>query len=70
MKILVFSDTHLTDVFDAARFEAMAKMIDEVDQVIINGDFWDGYIIKFSEFIESGWNQLFPLLKQNPSSIN
>ncbi len=64
MKILVFSDTHLTNVFDAARFEAMTKMIAEVDQVIINGDFWDGYIIKFNEFVESGWNQLFPLLKQ------
>lgn len=63
MKILVFSDTHLTDRFEEKKFNFLKKIINQVDQVIINGDFWDGYIISFDKFINSKWQTLFPLLK-------
>ncbi len=63
MKILIFSDTHLTDKFSEGKYRYLKKIIEQADQVIINGDFWEGYEISFSEFINSPWNKLFPLLK-------
>jgi predicted MPP superfamily phosphohydrolase len=64
MKILVFSDTHLTHVFEEKKYVFLKKVIESADQVIINGDFWDGYLTSFDAFISSRWNNLFPLLKQ------
>lgn len=64
MKILVFSDTHLTAVFDEKKYNFLKKIIQEADQVIINGDFWDGFLTSFDKFINSPWKQLFPLLKE------
>ncbi|VVA43924.1 conserved hypothetical protein [Candidatus Roizmanbacteria bacterium] len=64
MNILVFSDTHLYLPFDQKKFNFLKKIINESDQVIINGDFFDDYMISFSDFIQSSWNQLFPLLKE------
>lgn len=63
MNILVFSDTHLYLPFDEKKFAFLKRIISESDRVIINGDFFDGYMIKFSDFVNSPWNQLFPLLK-------
>jgi len=31
--------------------------------VIINGDFWDGYITTFDKFVKSKWKKLFPMLR-------
>ncbi|MEM4270933.1 MAG: metallophosphoesterase [Candidatus Pacearchaeota archaeon] len=62
MKILVFSDTHLTSKFDQEKFNFLWKIIDSSDQVIINGDFWDGWFTNFDGFLKSKWNGLFPLL--------
>lgn len=64
MKTLLFSDTHLLKKFDEKKFLFLKKIISEVDQVIILGDFWDGILISFNEFIESDWKKLFPLLKE------
>ncbi len=63
MKILVFSDSHLTERFNIKKFQFLKKIIQESDLVIINGDFWDGYLTTFDRFISSDWNKLFPLLK-------
>lgn len=63
MKILVISDIHLNDKFEQKKFEFLKKIVSQVDKVIINGDFWDGYITDFSSFVNSQWKQLFPLLK-------
>ena len=63
MKILVFSDSHLTDKFEEKKFLFLKKIISQSDLVIINGDFWDGYLTTFDQFISSDWNRLFPLLK-------
>ncbi|OGK18225.1 hypothetical protein A2866_05065 [Candidatus Roizmanbacteria bacterium RIFCSPHIGHO2_01_FULL_39_8] len=63
MKILVFSDTHLTHTFEPNKFELLKKIILKADRVIINGDFWDGYRTTFDTFIASDWKRLFPLLK-------
>lgn len=63
MNILVFSDTHLYLPFDQKKFNFLKKIISESDQVIINGDFFDNYMISFEDFINSPWNQLFSLLK-------
>lgn len=64
MKVLVFSDTHLSDIFDGKKYQYLAKIIDKADQVIIDGDFWEGHTTTFENFISSPWNQLFPLLKK------
>ncbi len=61
--VLIFSDTHLTHTFDRPKFEYLKKRISEVDQVIINGDFWDYYLTTWDKFINSDWKALFPLLK-------
>ena len=63
MTILVFSDTHLCLPFDQKKFNYLKKIINSADRVIINGDFFDGYMISFVDFIKSPWNQLFPFLK-------
>lgn len=63
MKTLVFSDTHLSDRFEEKKLAFLASLIERADRVIINGDFWDGHIITFEEFINSPWKKLFSLLK-------
>jgi predicted phosphodiesterase len=64
MRRLIFSDNHLTDEFDAALCNYITKLTNSVDQVIINGDFWDGYVVSFEKFVNSRWQVLFPLLKK------
>lgn len=64
MKILVFSDSHLTLPFDQKQFRFIEGIVKPVDKVIINGDFWDGYVTKFERFVNSPWKHLFPLLKE------
>lgn len=63
MKTIIFSDTHLTHKFDEGRYKFLRGIISHADKVIINGDFWDYYWTTFNSFINSKWNQLFPLLK-------
>lgn len=63
MKILIFSDTHLTDHFDKRTYLYLHKLFSSVDRIIINGDFWDGQIVSFEKFINSKWKRLFPLLR-------
>ena len=64
MKTLLFSDTHLSHNFDRDLFDYIVKLVKSADQVIINGDFWDAYMLSFDEFCNSKWKALFPLLKQ------
>lgn len=63
MKTLIFSDSHLGKRFDPRKFDFLKKIIKEADRVIINGDFWEGFEMKFEEFINSKWKALFHLLK-------
>lgn len=63
MKTLVFSDTHLTPVFDEQKYGVLVDVITQHDKVIINGDFWEGFLCSFDEFMRSEWNKLFPLLR-------
>jgi len=63
MKTLIFSDTHLTHKFNHKLYTFLKKIISTADQVIINGDFWDGQTTTFDKFITSEWKILFPLLK-------
>jgi predicted phosphodiesterase len=62
MKTLIFNDTHLTDAFDQEWFNYIAKLLDGVDQIVINGDFWDGYLTTWDEFFNSNWTKLLELL--------
>ncbi|MBP7740716.1 metallophosphoesterase family protein [Candidatus Woesebacteria bacterium] len=64
MKILIFSDSHLTHKFDKELFDYISKLVKNVDQVIINGDFWDAYLTSYKKFTNSKWNELFPILKK------
>ena len=52
-KILIFSDSHLSPRFNQAYFNKLANLIEQADQVIINGDFWEGYFYSFDEFLNS-----------------
>lgn len=63
MKIIVFSDTHLTTQLNPGKFDWIKRRIAEADQIIINGDFWEGYLISFDQFVNSPWSEIFPLLK-------
>lgn len=63
MKTIIFSDTHLTTKFDQSKYDFLTRIISNVDRIIINGDFWDGYLISFSDFLNSKWSKLFPILK-------
>lgn len=64
MKVLVFSDTHLSETFEETKYQYLERIIAAANQVIINGDFWDGAVIKFDAFLQSDWKKLFPLLKK------
>jgi predicted phosphodiesterase len=64
MKLLVISDTHLTDRFNEKKYQVLHSLISDADQVLLNGDFWEGFETTFDQFIASPWNTLFPLLKQ------
>ncbi|OIP57920.1 MAG: hypothetical protein AUK12_01115 [Candidatus Levybacteria bacterium CG2_30_37_29] len=63
MKILIFSDTHLGTEFEEKKYDFLSRIISSVDHVIIAGDFYEGFVISFDEFIKSRWQGLFPLLK-------
>ncbi|MCX6730286.1 MAG: metallophosphoesterase family protein [Candidatus Roizmanbacteria bacterium] len=63
MKTLIISDVHLTHKFDEKKFVFLQHLLSSVDQVVLNGDFWDGYQTTFDRFLNSQWNKLFPLLK-------
>lgn len=64
MKTLIFSDTHILSTFEKPKYDLLKSIIEPVDQVIINGDFWDGYFTTFKKFKNSQWSNLFPLLKE------
>ncbi|QQS44122.1 metallophosphoesterase family protein [Candidatus Roizmanbacteria bacterium] len=64
MKTLVISDTHLDLPFDEKKFALLSRIINDADRVIINGDFWEGFLLTFDEFYASEWRNLFPLLKE------
>lgn len=66
-KILIFADTHLTPRFNQRKFQFLEKIINEADQVIILGDFWENSVSTFDQFINSPWQKLFPLLKKKDS---
>jgi len=63
-KIIVVSDIHLTQKFEKNKYLKLKKIFEKADQVILNGDFWDGYLVSFDEFINSNWKKLFPLLQK------
>ncbi len=64
MKILIFSDTHLTEKFDPEKYKFLKKIIQPADKIFILGDFWDGYLTSFEKFINSRWRSLFPDLQK------
>lgn len=64
MKYLIFSDTHLTAQFEPDKCRLLLDAIRDADRVIINGDFWEGYLCTFDELVGSEWSKkLFPHLK-------
>jgi predicted phosphodiesterase len=62
MKLLVFSDSHLSARFDEAQYNYLYWIISHADKVVINGDFWDRDLCTFNQFVNSEWKRLFPLL--------
>jgi UDP-2,3-diacylglucosamine pyrophosphatase LpxH len=64
MDTIVISDLHLTDKFVEQQFIYLKNLFQQYHRIIINGDFWDGYIISVEEFVKSKWKKLFPILKK------
>lgn len=64
MKTIIFSDTHLTTAFKPRKYKFLEGIINDADKIIIAGDFWEGKLITFQEFVNSDWKKLFPILKQ------
>lgn len=62
MKTIICSDLHLAGDFDATKFEYLKDLFSDCDQLIINGDFWDGYEIRFEKFVKTPWSRLFPIM--------
>ncbi len=62
MSTLIVSDLHLTNKFDDNKFKFLTDLFDKFDQIIINGDFWDGYVTDVKTFINSGWADLLDIL--------
>lgn len=62
MKTVILSDTHLSSKFYPKKFEYLKSIIEDADKVIIAGDFWDGFLLSFDDFVHSKWQDLFPLL--------
>lgn len=64
MNTLVISDTHLNHKFEEKKFNYLLNLFNKHDQIILNGDFWEGLLMSFDEFIDSPWKGLFPILKR------
>ncbi len=63
MRTLVFSDLHLTHEFNRTQCDYIANQIKKVDQVVINGDFWDSYLTTFGAFLDA-WQPLLSVLAE------
>ena len=63
MSIVIFSDTHLYK-FDPKKYNFLKKIISKAEKVIINGDFCEGFLMTFTEFVNSPWNKLFTSLRK------
>lgn len=70
MKILVFSDTHLSHKIDKKKYKFLERIISNSDFVVLNGDFWDRSQTTFRKFIEGDWKGLFELLKSKGTHYN
>ncbi len=64
MDTLVISDMHLGRRFRKRKLKYLISLFKKYDKIIINGDFWDYYSFSFDNFLESKWNELFPILKK------
>jgi len=64
MAILVLSDLHLFLPVNQKKLFYIENLVKRFDRVIINGDFFDGYMVDFQSFLSSDWKKLFPLLKK------
>jgi predicted phosphodiesterase len=64
MRTVIFSDSHLSSRVYRKKLAYLTQLIQSADRVIILGDFWDGFLTDFDGFIHSGWQRLFPLLKE------
>lgn len=63
MTTIIISDTHLAKKFSKRKFDYLKRVFSCADRIILNGDFWDGHLVNFDKFINSQWQQLFPILK-------
>lgn len=64
MKTLVISDIHLSRKFDQKKLDFLYSLFSLYDEIVLNGDFWCYYSFDFKDFLDSKWNELFPILKK------
>lgn len=64
MKTVIFSDTHLTTTFDHKKFLFLKQITKDADRIVIAGDFWEGLLHSYNEFLASDWKKLLTILAQ------
>jgi UDP-2,3-diacylglucosamine pyrophosphatase LpxH len=62
MNTLVFSDTHLGK-YDKEIDFFLKDLVKNFDRIIINGDFYDSWLIDFERFVNSEYKELIEILK-------
>lgn len=63
MRTVIISDTHLTPVLEKKKYEWICQAVSNADRLILNGDFWEGHLCSFDDFLKNGWSSMFGLLK-------
>jgi len=63
-KVVVFSDSHITHHFNKKKNKLLHEIIASADIIIINGDFWDGYVSTAQQILASPWSALLDKLKE------
>ncbi len=62
-KVLVISDIHLNSRFDPGKADALNRLIDQAEVIVLNGDIVDGYRNDWPDIAGSEWKKLFITLK-------
>lgn len=64
---IIISDTHFGEYVekrDRPRLEFLKRVLKPADRCILAGDKWDSWKISFNQFVNSGWSELFPILRE------
>jgi len=67
MNYLIVSDTHLRKEFDRKKFLFLKKLFEKYQNIIIVGDFYEGYSLTFKDLLKGPWKKILDILKKKNS---